>query len=189
MSQELGEITRLLRKVREGDKIAEQTLLDNIYAELHRLAERYHRFERPNHTLQPTALINEAFVHLANQWGKDWQNRAHFFGVAAQVMRRVLVEYGRAYRADKRSGAHEQISLDIDLLLSPQRSAEILMLDEALNRLSAFDARQSRIVELRFFGGLTEEETAELWALACTIQREWRMAKAWLYSELNAQKM
>ena len=188
MSATPGEITGLLRKMREGDPQAEKELWERLYPELHRLAERYCRKERNQHTLSPTALLNEAYLELVEQSEKQWQNRAHFVAVAAQVMRRVLVDYARRHRAAKRVGAHEQISLNEELTLVPDRAEQIVALDEALTRLAAFDSRQSRIVELRFFGGLSEEETAGLLGVGVrTVTRNWSMAKAWLYRELQAE--
>ena len=181
-----GEVTQLLLGLKAGDREAESKLLDVVYAELHRMAGRFMRRERQDHTLQATALIHEAYVHLIDQRGKDWQNRAQFFGVAAQVMRRVLVDHARTRRTEKRGGGLHKVSLDEALLLTLEQSDEVLALDEALLRLSQFDPRQSRVVELRFFGGLTEEETAEVLGIASrTVKRDWSMAKAWLYGELN----
>lgn len=186
MSSAPGEITFLLQKIRDGDSEAQTQLWEQLYPELHRLAERYCRGERDGHTLSPTALLHEAYFQLVKQSDKDWESRAHFIGVAAQVMRRILVDYARAYRADKRAGAHQNISLDDGLVVAPERPDQILALDEALLRLSSLDARQSRIVELRFFGGLSDKETAEVLGISIrTVTREWGMAKAWLYGELG----
>jgi RNA polymerase sigma-70 factor, ECF subfamily len=183
---EPGEITQLLRRVRQKDRQAPGELWERLYPELHRVAERYFRSERPGHTLSPTALIHEAYMGLVGQAEKDWQNRAHFIGVAAQVMRRILVDYARSHRAGKRAGAHPNTSLHEELVLAPERAEQVLTLDEALERLAALDARQSRIVELRFFGGLSEKETAEALGIGVrTVTREWNMAKAWLYGELQ----
>jgi RNA polymerase sigma-70 factor, ECF subfamily len=184
-----GEITDLLRKMRKGDPKAEGQLWERLYPELHRLAERCCRNERAEHTLSPTALVNEAYLELVEQSDKEWENRAHFVAVAAQVMRRVLVDYARRHRANKRGAAHRHISLNEELMLAPDRAEQILALDEALTRLAALDSRQSRIVELRFFGGLSEKETAELLGVGVrTVTRGWSMAKAWLYGELQAQE-
>jgi RNA polymerase sigma factor (TIGR02999 family) len=181
-----GEVTQLLQALRGGDRSAEGKLLDAVYRELHQMAARYMRRERADHTLQPTALIHEAYFRLIDQREKDWQNRAHFYGVAAQVMRRILVDYARTHRTAKRGGAHQKVSLDDAILLSPEQSDEIVALDEALSRLARLDPRQTRVVELRFFGGLSEEETAQLLGVSSrTIKRDWSMAKAWLYGELN----
>jgi RNA polymerase sigma-70 factor, ECF subfamily len=181
-----GEITQLLRRLQQGDPQARGELWQRLYPELHRLAQRYWRSERAGHTLSPTALLHEAYLELVDQAQKDWQSRAHFVGVAAQVMRRLLVDYARSHRAGKRAGAHPTISLHEERVLAPERAEQILALEEALERLAAWDARQSRIVELRFFGGLSEAETAEALGLGVrTVTREWNMAKAWLYRELQ----
>ncbi len=150
------------------------------------MAERYMRQERRDHTLQATALIHEAYVRLIDQRGKDWQNRAHFLGVAAHIMRRILVDHARTQRALKRGGTHRKVSLDDALLLTIEQSDEVFALDDALSRLAEFAPRQSRIVELRFFGGLTEEEAAEVLGISSrTVKREWHLAKAWLFRDLN----
>lgn len=186
MTPQAGDITQLLVAFKAGDLDAQRKLLDVVYAELHRMAGRYMRRERPDHTLQATALIHEAYVRLIDQRDKDWQNRAHFFGVAAQMMRRILVDHARTRRTDKRGGGQHKVSLDEAMLLTNRQSDELIALDEALSRLAQFDPRQSRVVELRFFGGLTEEETAEVLGVASrTVKRDWSMAKAWLYAELN----
>jgi RNA polymerase sigma factor (TIGR02999 family) len=186
MVEWIGDVTELLRGFRTGDQEAERKLLDAVYADLHRMAARLMRRERPDHTLQATALIHEAYVHLVDQHSKNWQNRAHFFGVAAQVMRRILVDYARRHRAAKRGGGQHKVTLDDSLLLTDTQSEELLVLDEALSRLSQFDPRRSRVVELRFFGGLDEEEVAEVLGVTSrTVKRDWSVAKAWLYSELN----
>jgi RNA polymerase sigma factor (TIGR02999 family) len=144
------------------------------------------RREREDHTLQTTALVNEAYLRLVDQKGKSWQNRAHFFAVAAQVMRRILVDYARKHRAQKRGGEQQKLELEGDVAITPERSDELLLLDQALERLKAWDARQSRIVELRFFGGLTNEETAEVLGVAPrTVKRDWQVAKSWLYGEIT----
>jgi RNA polymerase sigma-70 factor (ECF subfamily) len=181
-----GDVTQLLLGLAARDSRAESELLEVVYAELHRMADRLMRSERPDHTLQATALINEAYLHLVDQRGKDWKNRAHFFGVAALVMRRILVDYARTRGRDKRGGRQHKVSLDETVLITPGQSDEILALDEALSRLSQFDPRQSRVVELRFFGGLTEAEAAEVLGVATrTVKRDWAIAKAWLYGELH----
>ena len=180
-----GEVTQLLAALRNGDRSAESRLLEVVYAELHRMAVRYMRRERRDHTLQATALIHEAYVDLIRQPEKNWQNHAHFYGVAAQSMRRVLVDYARTHRAAKRGGGQQKVSLDDALLITGEQSDDLVALDEALSRLAQFDARQSRIVELRFFGGLNEEETAEVLGVSSrTVRRDWGVAKAWLYGQL-----
>jgi RNA polymerase sigma factor (TIGR02999 family) len=187
MTQMPGDVTLLLLGLRRGDQEAERQLAEVVYRELHQMAARYMRRERPDHTLQATALVNEAYVRLIDQRGKDWQNRAHFFGVAAQIMRRVLVDHARTHNAAKRGGEFQKISLDDDILpFSHEKSDELVALDEALRRLAVFDPRQSRVVELRFFGGLTEDETAEVLGISSrTVKREWSVAKVWLHSEMN----
>ena len=179
-------VTELLVAVRGGDQDAAGKLYQAVYAELHRIAARYMRRERPDHTLQATALIHEAYVDLIDQHDKDWQNRAHFYGVAASVMRRILIDHARAHRTAKRGGREQKLSLDAALPLTAQQSDELLALDEALARLAQFDVRQSKVVELRFFGGLSEEETAQVLGVSSrTVKRDWRLAKSWLYGELN----
>jgi len=180
-----GEITQLLVKAKNGDRKAESELVPLVYDELRRLARRYMRHERPDHTLQATALVHEAYLKLIDQ-RESWQNRAHFFGVAAQVMRRFLVDHARAKLAQKRGGSREEISLDAALAFSPAQSDQFLALDEALERLSRLDPRQGRIVELKFFGGLTDEEVAEVLAISIrTVKRDWSVARAWLFRELH----
>jgi RNA polymerase sigma factor (TIGR02999 family) len=186
MSQAPGEVTQLLQAFKAGERDVEGKLLDAVYHELHRIAARHMRRERADHTLQATALIHEAYDHLIDQRAKDWQNRAHFYAVAAEIMRRILVDYARTHRAAKRGSGQPKVSLDDVPLLAPGRSDELVALDEALTRLAQFDARQSKVVELRFFGGLTEEETAEVLGVSSrTVKRDWSVAKAWLYGELN----
>ena len=181
-----GEVTQLLGALRNGDRNAESRVFEVVYSELHRMAVRYMRRERPDHTLQATALIHEAYVDLIRPPEKNWQNRAHFYGVAAQVMRRVLVDYARTHRAAKRGGGQQKVCLDDALLVTADQSEGLVALDEALSRLAQFDARLSRIVELRFFGGLNEEETAEALGVSSrTVRRDWRVAKAWLYGQLE----
>jgi RNA polymerase sigma-70 factor (ECF subfamily) len=182
-----GDVTQLLQALRAGDPSAEGRLLDAVYHELHRMASHYMQREREGHTLQATALIHEAYLRLIDQRRKDWQNRAHFYGVAAQVMRRILVDYARANRRAKRGGDRHKVLLEDAILLSPEQSDEVVALDEALSRLAKFDPRKTRVVELRFFGGLSEEETAHLLGVSSrTVKRDWTMAKAWLYGELKS---
>jgi RNA polymerase sigma-70 factor (ECF subfamily) len=186
MNHEPGEVTHLLLGLRAGDRDAEDKLVAVVYGELRRMAARYMRQERPDHTLQVTALVNEAYVRLIDQRGKDWQNRAHFFGVAAQVMRRVLVDHARTHHTAKRGGDLQKVSLDDAPLFSPQRSEQLIGLDDALSRLATIDSRQARMVELRFFGGLSEREVAEVLGISSrTVKRDWSVAKAWLYGEMN----
>jgi RNA polymerase sigma factor (TIGR02999 family) len=184
-----SEVTQLLRQWSDGRQDALDRLLPEIYAELRRLASSYLRRERPNHTLQPTALVHEAFLRLVDQKEVRWQNRAHFFGIAAQAMRRILVDHARAHAADKRGAGQKPIALDEALVAAPSLDVDLLALDEVLTRLERLDLQQSRIVELRFFGGLTIEETAEVMGISpATIGREWTLAKAWLYAELSERR-
>ena len=181
-----GEITRLLNDMRNGDRAAEAKLLPLVYQDLRRRAANYMRGERIDHTLQPTALVHEAYLRLIDQRRIPWQDRSHFFAIAAIAMRNVLVDYARKESAKRRGGANGTISLDEGLLFSPQKSSELLALDDALNRLAKLDHRQSRIVELRYFGGLSVEETATAVGLSTRqVEREWAMAKAWLHGELT----
>jgi RNA polymerase sigma factor (TIGR02999 family) len=180
-----GEITRLLLAWGEGDEQALLRLTPLVYQELHRLALAYMADERPDHTLQPTALVHEAFVRLVDLKGVGWRDRGHFFVVAARMMRRILVDFARARTFQKRDGG-ERVSLDEALVLSDQPGAELVALDDALNRLAIIDMRKSQVVELRYFGGLQVEETAAALQVSQeTVLREWRAAKAWLYLQLN----
>lgn len=182
------EITQLLRAWSDGDQTALDRLAPLVYAELHRLARGYMHGERAGHVLQSTALINEAWMRLIDWKDVEWQNRAHFFGVAAQMMRRILVDFARERRASRRGGSAQQVSFEEVVLVSADRGAEVIALDETLNTLAKFDARKSQIVEMRFFGGLGVEETAEVLKLSPrTVKREWNLARAWLYRELNPE--
>lgn len=181
-----GEVTNLLVQLKNGNRDAEPRLIPLVYAELRRLAGHYIRGERPGHTLQATALVHEAYLRLVGQKEISWQNRAHFFGVAANLMRRILVDHARAKQAKKRGGSGQKLSLDEAVLVKPEAPEQFLALDEALERLARRDPRQSRIVELRFFGGLSEEETAEVLGISTrTVKRDWSVARAWLYQQLN----
>jgi RNA polymerase sigma factor (TIGR02999 family) len=180
------EITQLLLAWSEGDQAALEQLIPLVYDELRRLASGYLCGERPGHTLQTTALINEAFLRLIEWKNVEWQNRAHFFGVAAQLMRRILVDYARSRHYLKRGGAAHQVSLDEAAIVAEEVSEQLVALDEALKRLAEADPRKSQIVELRYFGGLSVEETAEALKVAPrTVRREWSLARAWLYRELS----
>jgi RNA polymerase sigma factor (TIGR02999 family) len=182
------EITQLLLAWSDGDQAALEKLTPLVYAELRRLARGYMFGERPGHTLQTTALINEAYLRLIDWKNVRWQGRAHFFGVAAQVMRRILVDFARARHYAKRGGAAQQVSLDEAVTIHEDRGAEIIALDEALNSLAEIDPRKSQIVELRFFGGLSAKETAEALKVSQrTVEREWNSARAWLYRELRGK--
>jgi RNA polymerase sigma factor (TIGR02999 family) len=179
-------VTRLLSELSRGNSDAVDSLLPLIYDELRSLAANYLRRERPNHTLQPTALVHEAYLRLVDQSRVNWQNRAHFFGVAAQMMRRILVDHARAHRAGKRGVDFQRLSLDDNVDKAAERSHELVALDEALRELAEVDEQKSRIVELRYFGGLSVEETAEVLGVApITVKRHWRMAKAWLYGRMK----
>ncbi len=179
------EVTELLQKWSGGDAAALEELTPVIYAELHRIAKSYMRRERENHTLQTSALVNEAYVRLIDWKTAKWENRAHFFGVSAQLMRRILVDFAR-----KRPTIDEKIvnhvSLEEAFTITTEKDADLVALDEALNELATFDERKAKIVELKFFGGLSVEETAEVLKISgVTVMREWQKAKAWLYRELN----
>lgn len=187
MASPRSEITELLKEWSDGRAGAFDRLAPQIYAELRRLASSYMRRERADHTLQPTALVNEAFLKLVDQRAVRWQNRAHFFGIAAQAMRRILVDHARARSAGKRGDGAQAIPLDDASAIAAMPDVDLLALDEALTRLARLDPQQSRVVELRFFGGLTMEETAEVLRVSpATVGREWTMAKAWLYAELRS---
>jgi RNA polymerase sigma factor (TIGR02999 family) len=179
------QVTQLLIDWSNGDQSALDKLMPLIDEELRRLAHRYMSRERAGHTLQTTALVNEAFLRLVNRKNLQWQNRAHFFGLAAQVMRTILVDHARSHASAKRGGGTRNLELDEAMVVSQQKASEVIALDEALKQLALIDPRQSRIVELRFFGGLTVEESAEVLDVSpVTIKREWSTAKAWLYHEL-----
>jgi RNA polymerase sigma factor (TIGR02999 family) len=187
MGSSSSEVTQLLHQWTGGKREALDQLFPLVHAELRRLAASYMRRERPDHTLQPTALVNEAFLKLVDQRAVRWQNRAHFFGIAAQAMRRILVDSARAHAADKRGSGELLLPLDEALAPAEMRSIDLLALDEALTRLADLDPQQCRVVELRFFGGLTLEETAEALRISpATVGREWTLAKAWLYAELRS---
>lgn len=180
------EITPLLMNWRQGDEQALGELLPIVYQELRKIADSYLRRERSDHTLQPTALINEAYLRLVDQSLPQWQNRAHFYGVAAQLMRQILVEHARAQLAQKRGGGAEQIELEDALNYAPEKAAELVALDDALTELSSFDERKSRLIELRYFGGLSVEETAHVMNIStATVTREQRLAQAWLRQSLR----
>ena len=183
----VSDVTRLLIDWSQGDRAALDRLMPLVYDELHRLAERYMRYERAGHTLQPTALVNEAYLQLVDQNRVKWQNRAHFFGVAAQLMRRITMLHVRKLRAAKRGGGNSpRITFNEELLLPEHRASDLIALDDALTHLADFDPRLSRIVELRFFGGLKIEETATALGIStATVKREWRTARAWLAKDLR----
>ncbi len=186
MASDSDNVTRLLLEWGDGNQQALEALVPLIYKELRNLAHNFLYRERPGHTLQTTALVHEAYLKLIDQNDARWQNRAHFFAIAAQAMRRILIDSARKHAAAKRGGPQEELSLDevADIALEPD--GNLLKLDEALNQLAKIDPRQSRIVELRYFGGLTIEETAEVISVSpATVKREWMMARAWLHQEIS----
>jgi len=179
-------ITQLLIRWSEGDKAALEELAPQVYSELRRLAKYYLRQERPDHTLQASDLVHEAYLRLVKEEEMDWQNRAHFFGIAAVRMRHILVEHARSRQAGKRGGGEYRLSLSAANGLAEEQDVNLLALDEALRRLEELDTQKTRIVELRYFGGMTIEETAEVLKLSpATIKRDWSMARAWLRSEIS----
>lgn len=185
----MSDITQLLRELTDGDERAPDVLMPLVYDELKKLASGYMRNERGDHTLQTTALVNEAYIRLVDWKNVDWQNRAHFFAVAAQMMRKILVDHARRHRSEKRGSGLPKVSLDDAVIVVADQNVDLYALDEALTQLEAMDERQCRIVELRFFGGLTIEETAEVMKLStATIKNEWTMARTWLYTRLQITK-
>ena len=179
------EVTQLLLDWGGGDRAALEKLLPLVYEELRRMAHRYMNRERPGHTLQTTSLVNEAYLKLCDQTRVRWQNRAHFFAIAAQTMRRILVDHARAQGRAKRGDGAPALSLDEGAQLSPSKAAELIALDDALTSLARLDERRSRVVELRFFGGLSNEAIAEVLDISPnTVTRDWNMARAWLYKEV-----
>jgi RNA polymerase sigma-70 factor, ECF subfamily len=180
-----GQVSGLLRAWSDGDREALDRLTPIVYDELHRLAQRYMKRERPGHSLQTTALVNEAYMRLVDYKGMQWQNRAHFFAVSAQLMRRILVEHARRHNL-KRGGGVQHVSLEETALVGGDQSADLVALDDAMNALALLDPRKAQVVEMRFFGGLSVEETAEVLKLSSvTVMRDWSTAKAWLYRELT----
>jgi RNA polymerase sigma factor (TIGR02999 family) len=180
------DVTQLLRNWQVGDQSARDQLLEIVYEELRRQAARYLRRERPDHTLQPTALVHEAYLQLIDQSRVNWENRAHFFGAAARLMRRVLVDHARAHQAEKRGSGEEKLALDEAMAVPQSKDLNILALNDALEELARMDEQQSRIVELRYFGGLSIEETATVTGVSpATVKREWAMAKAWLQTQIK----
>lgn len=179
-------ITALLTQLSDGNREVEARLIPQIYDELRRVAGRYMRFERPNHTLQPTALVNEAYVRLVQEPNLHWKDRAHFFATAAQLMRHILVDHARARHAGKRGGVQDQVTLDENIVPAPSHSVDVLALHEALERLTATNPRQGRIVELHFFGGLSFEEIAAVLEMSeRTVKRDWALARIWLFKEIS----
>ena len=186
MGQSSIDVTLLLRELGNGNQDVLAELIPLVYDELRRLAAYHLRQERSNHTLQATALVHEAYLRLVDQRHVDWKNRSHFFGVAAHLMRRILLMHARRIHAAKRGGSAARISLDEAVVFTREHSAELVALDELLTRLAALDPQQSRVVELRFFGGLSVDETADLMGIStATVKRDWAMAKAWLAREMG----
>jgi RNA polymerase sigma-70 factor, ECF subfamily len=183
------DVTQLLVAWSQGDQSALEKLLPLVYDELHRLARHYMIRERAGHTLQTTALVNEAYLRLVSAEGVRWQNRAHFFAVSAQMMRRILVDFARSRNYQKRGGGARQVSFDEALEVSAEQDADLVALDEALSALAVVDERKSRVVEMRFFGGLSVEETAHVLKVSPdTVMRDWKMAKVWLLREMSGEQ-
>jgi RNA polymerase sigma-70 factor (ECF subfamily) len=183
------EITRLLLAWNEGDESALEKLVPLVYQELRRLAKRQMGRERPDHTLQTTALINEAYLQLVDVHNVRWNNRAHFFALCARLMRRILVDFARSRHYAKRGGGGQPISLDESLVVAPEKSRNLVAVNDALHALAKVDSRKAQVVELRFFGGLTEEEAAEVLKISPeTVRRDWKMAKVWLLRELSGDQ-
>ena len=186
MENARGDVTLLLGQLSQGKEEASEKLIPLVYSELRKLAGAYMRREPSDHTLQPTALVHEAYLKLVEQRSVNWQSRSHFFGIAAQLMRRILVDHARGHMRDKRGGGAIPVPLDEALVFAPEQSSELVKLDESLERLAKLDPRQSKIVELRFFGGLTVEQTAEVLGISPkTVKRDWAVAKAWLHGDLK----
>jgi RNA polymerase sigma factor (TIGR02999 family) len=182
----MQDLTQLLQAWQNGDPEAIHKLIPLVYRELHRIAGRYMRRQKEDSTFQTTALVHEAYCKLVDQKRVQWQNRAHFFAVASKLMRRILVDQARKHAASKRGGAIPRIALDENLIMSPARAEEFVALDEALTQLAQIDPRKCRLVEMKFFGGLSSDEMAQVEKVSVsTIEREWRKAKAWLYHEVQ----
>jgi len=186
MSSERPGVTQLLEAWSQGDQTALEKIMPLVYDELHRMAQRFMSRQKPGHTLQATALINEAFIKLVGQEEKQWKNRSHFFAVAAQAMRHILVDYARSKQSTKRGGNEQRTEFDEAVSVSNERANEIVALDDALIELAGVDPRKARVVEMRYFGGLSVEETAKVLNISTvTVMRDWSLAKAWLYRELS----
>ena len=184
----MASVTQLLIRWSRGDEACLNELYPIVERELHRIARRYMRKERPGHTLQTTALVNEAYLRLIDASQVQWQNRAHFFAVAAHLMRRILVDFARTRNYQKRGGGAQPVALDEAVIVAPERGADLLALDEALTQLQALNARQAQVVELRYFGGLSEEETSEALKISVrTVRRDWNFARVWLHRELTGR--
>lgn len=188
MTERSTQVTELLGRWRNGDRAALDALMPLVYKELHRLAHFYLQRERPGHTLQSTALVNEAYVRMVGQKLPQFQNRAHFFAVAAQIMRQILVDYARSHRAAKRGSGACRLTLDAAIALPEQTDVDVIALDDALKTLANLDAQQSQIVELRFFAGLSIEDTSVVLGVSpATVKRSWTSARAWLYREISGE--
>ena len=188
MENDGGQVTQLLKAMHAGDKQAAENLLPLVYSELHRLAKGYMRRERPDHTLQATALINEAYLRLVGE-DIDWNSRAHFIGLAANVMRRVLVDYARSRNAEQRGGGLQRVEMQEELAISPEKLDEVEELDVALKKLELENPRQARVVELRYFGGLSVEQIGALLEIAPrSVKRDWALARIWLFRELRPEQ-
>ncbi len=188
-SNQASQVTRLLDELKEGDRSALKKLLPLVYDEFRGLAADYLRRERKDHTLQPTALVHEAYLKLVDQTRVDWQGRTHFFAIGAQAMRRILVDHARKHQAAKRGGGQTRIAIDEDLLADSQRNEDLLALDDAMAKLAELDSGQAKMVELRFFGGLKVAEVAEAMGMSKrSVEREWTMARTWLKRELSNVK-
>ena len=188
MTERSTQVTELLGRWRNGDRAALDALIPLVYKELHRLAHSYLQRERPAHTLQSTALVNEAYVRMVGQKLPEFQNRAHFFAVAAQIMRQILVDYARSQRAAKRGGGACRLTLDEAIAFAEQSEVDVVALDRALKTLANLDAQQSQIVELRFFAGLSIEDTSAVLGISpATVKRSWTSARAWLYREISGE--
>jgi RNA polymerase sigma-70 factor, ECF subfamily len=186
MSDEAENVNEWLRRFCGGEPGAEQKLIECLYSDLHRLAHNYMRHERPGHTIQPTALVNEAYLKMIDRENRNWQNKAHFLAAAAVAMRRILIDHARAKLTQKHGGECARVPLDDDAAVSTQRPEILMALDEAMERLAQFDAELARLVEWKFFGGLSDEESAQILGVSTrTVKRRWSVAKAWLYGELN----
>ena len=189
MPAEPGDVSQLLKAWGKGDVQARENLVPLVYRELRRRAGAYLRHERTDHTLQPTALVHEAYVRLIGQDRVDWQNRAHFFGIASQMMRRILVDHAREHRAAKRPGGAVRVTLGDRIGAAQPPDCDLLLLDQALTELAAIEARQADIVEMRYFGGLSEQEVADVLSLSrATVTREWQTARRWLYRRMTVGK-
>jgi len=186
---ESQEVTQLLLAWNRGDESALEKLIPSVHAELRRLAQRQMRRENPEHSLQTAGLINEAYLRLVDLGNVHWQNRAHFFALCARLMRRILVDFARSRHYAKRGGGAQPVCLDEPLVVAPEPSTDVVAVDDALNALAKIDARKGQVVELRFFGGLTVEETAEVLRVSPeTVRRDWKLAKAWLLRELSTSR-